>query len=144
MQSVQLFVHEVNLQVIISRTDDTMLRTWVMQAIVDGVLSGNLSNDDITKSCLAGSPTTVSLCTLLQFRRQVMTRYLSVDLPKLGVNLEDLEAFRAKLANHTSYRAHALGINEAVDTTWKARCCMSSILALELLEDPPTDTYIHI
>lgn len=125
-----------NLQVIITRTDDTILRTWVMQGIVDAVLSGALANDDITKSALSGSPTTVSLCTLLQFKRQVLTRYLNVDLPKLGVNLGDLDEFRAKLATHATYRAHVRGMHEAVDTTWKARCCVSSILALDLLEDP--------
>jgi hypothetical protein len=62
-----------NLQVIISRTHGTMRRRWVMQAIVDGVLSGNLCNDDITKSGLSGSQSTVGLCTLLQFRRLVAT-----------------------------------------------------------------------
>jgi hypothetical protein len=129
-----------NLQVIIQRTEKDF-RTWVMQGIVDGVLSGNLCNDDITKSCLSGSSTTISLCTLLQFRRQVAKFYIGSELPGLGVNTQDLIEFGTKLESHGSYRAHVSDMSGAsVDMTWKARCRASSILAFDLLVELQTAT----
>ena len=127
-----------SLAAIITRTDDQVLRKWVMEGLCDAVLSGLLTNDDVTKTVLAGSGTVTSLCTLLQFRRQVLNRYLQVDLPKLGVHYDDLERFRDMLADHEMYRKHVRGANQSVDTTWKARCRPSSLLALDLLEDCPT------
>jgi hypothetical protein len=129
-----------NLQVIIQRTEKDF-RTWVMQGIVDGVLSGNLCNDDITKSCLSGSSTTISLCTLLQFRRQVAKFYIGSELPGLGVNTQDLIEFGTKLESHGSYRAHVSDMSGAsVDMTWRARCRASSILAFDLLVELQTAT----
>ena len=134
-----------NLQVLIFRTDVGRPRRWVMEAIVDGVLSGNLCNNDITKACLSGSWKAVSLCTLLQYRRHVATRYLAIELPQLGVSMRDLQEIETKIDNHASYRAHVRGINgESRDMTWKARFRPSSILAFDLLEDPPTSRNIHI
>jgi len=125
-----------NLNTIIQKTDDLSMRTWVMEAIVEGCKAGTLTNDDITKSTLAGTHTTVSLCTLLQFKRQVMTRYLSQDLPQLCVDHGDLQMFRDVLCDHGSYRDGVKGHDgHEADTTWLGRCKPSSIQALRLLED---------
>jgi hypothetical protein len=129
-----------SLHIIACHTEDYSMRKWTMEGIVDSVLAGSLANNDVTKTVLQGSAATgTSLCALLQFRRQVLNRCLSVDLPKLGVHCGDLEVFRVVLADHQSYRTHVCGglDNRAVvDTTWKARCKQSSILALKFLEDP--------
>jgi hypothetical protein len=124
-----------SLAIVITRTDDASMRKWTLESITDSVLAGLLQNDDVTKTVLGGSHNVTSLCTLLQFRRQVLNRYLHVDLPQLGVHFVDLETFRTALADHDTYRRTVRGMNQAVDTTWKARCKQSSLLALELLED---------
>ncbi len=132
-----------NLQGLIFRTVQSN-RWWVMEAIVDGVLSGNLCNDDITRAYLSGSGKAVSLCTLLDYRRQLATRCLVEVLPELGVNTLEMQDISTKIDDHYSYREHVSGINgESRDMTWKARFRPSSILAFDLLVDPPTSTNIQ-
>jgi hypothetical protein len=120
------------LQIIVTRTT-VPFRKWTMEGIVDSVLAGIRTNDDITTVQLR------HLCPLFQFRREVLTRCLGVDLPKLGVGLSDLELFRTMLADHHSYRTHVCGFPDdpAVDLKWQADCLPSSIVALKFLEDPP-------
>jgi hypothetical protein len=110
-----------------------------MDGIVDAVLTGQLSNKNVTQRYLYyGDVDGIDLCTVFRLRREVLDRYLDVDLPELGVHCGDLEAFRIVLADHESYRTYVRrGAKQAVavDTKWKARCKQSSILALDLLED---------
>jgi hypothetical protein len=131
-----------SLNTIVTRTDDYESRKWTLESIIDSVLAGFLANEEVTKAQLQGSGSIVSLCTLFQLRRRVLSRYLSVELPKIGVCSEDLEVFRPLLADHQSYRNSVRGLNptadEALDKTWKDRCKPSSILALDLLEDRRT------
>jgi len=124
-----------SLATIIARTDDAAMRKWTMESIVDNVLAGLIQNDDVTKTVLGGTHNAIGLCTLLQFRRQALNRYLHVELPKLGTHFEDLEVFRAVFADHEVYRKQVRGISQGVDTTWKARFLPSSLLALDFLED---------
>ena len=123
-----------NLSIIITKTDDIQMRIWVMEAMVDACRSGQLVNDQITKGMLSGSSTAVSLCTLLQFKRQVMTRYLNQEFTAFGVDHEDLQKFREVTKDHASYRRHVKPFNGDADTTWLGRCKPSSILALRLVE----------
>jgi hypothetical protein len=123
-----------NLSIIINKTDDVNMRTWVMESIVDSCRSGQLNNDEITKGVLTGGSATVSLCTLLQFKRQVITRYLNQEFTVFGVDHEDLHKFRDVTKDHASYRHHVKPFNGDADTTWLGRCKPSSILALRLVE----------
>jgi len=123
-----------NLSIIITKTDDIQMRIWVMEAMVDACRSGQLVNDEITKGMLSGTSTAVSLCTLLQFKRQVMTRYLNQEFTTFGVDHEDLQKFRDVTKDHASYRRHVKPFNGDADTTWLGRCKPSSILALRLVE----------
>ena len=123
-----------NLSIIINKTDDVHMRTWAMESIVDSCRAGQLSNEEITKGVLTGTATTVSLCTLLQFKRQVMTRYLNQEFTVFGVSHEDLHKFRDVAKDHASYRQHVKPFNGDADTTWLGRCKPSSIMALRLVE----------
>jgi hypothetical protein len=91
-----------NLSIIITKTDDIQMRIWVMEAMVDACRSGQLVNDEVTKGVLSGTSTAVSLCTLLQFKRQVLTRYLNREFTAFGVDHEDLQKFRDVTKDHAS------------------------------------------
>ena len=101
---------------------------------VDSAVVASIHNTDMTNTLLAGLRSATNICTLLQFRRQVLNRYLRVDLPQLGVRLV-LETLWTVLADHDSYLKTVHGMNEAVDTTWKARCQQTGRLALQLFDD---------
>jgi hypothetical protein len=129
-----------SLERICNATATYPLRKWTMEGIVDAVLTGLITNQDVTPRAIYyyGEASMLDLCTLFRFRREVLDRYLDVDLPELGVHCGDLERFRIVLADHESYRTYVRrGPTQAVavDTKWKARCKQSSILALDLLED---------
>jgi len=105
-----------------------------MESIVDSCKSGQLNNEEITKGVLSGTATAVSLCTLLQFKRQVVLRYLNQEFTVYGVDHDDLQKFRDVTKDHSSYRHHVKPFNGDADTTWLGRCKPSSILALRLVE----------
>ena len=66
------------------------MRNWALASCVNSALAGLLQNEDVTKTAVAGSRAVTIFCAWLQFWRQVINRYLRVDLPQFGVCLDDI------------------------------------------------------
>ena len=125
----------VKLRIVSGRCEDVQSQRWVCEGLLDAVLRGQASNDSISKQALLGTANVPSLVDNLKFRRVALDYFMDVEMPKLGLDLEDVSKMREHLKTHRDYRETVNGVGDApANSSWMASLKESSILGLRLLE----------
>ncbi len=128
----------VKLTLLAQKTANTRTRVWVMEGLLDlvltpGLKSPLLENEDITKMTLQGDKSHTGLIALLEVKYQIMQHWLDVELPKHGFSDADRRLIRETTASHSVYRAK-VATSSAADVSWMGSMAQSSILALQFIE----------
>jgi hypothetical protein len=116
--------------------EDSEVRIWIFECIVDAIEAKMYRNDDISKAFLIGSKHQVGLVPLLHFKRRCLHYYLNISLPKAGFDHTDLQIIRNNLANPNMYRMKVASLfgDCAPDQAWVGKLKLSSQCVLRLVE----------